>query len=79
MNVKDVDRIIADSFPLDFVDFENEYPNEAYCIRKTNNEWNVYYSERGQKTGLTKFTSESDACEYLLNKLKTGYNKTYKQ
>jgi hypothetical protein len=70
MKIKDLIRIISDSYPLDIVDFENEYPNESYCIRENNGEWEVYYSERGQKTGLTKFYSESKACEYLLDKIK---------
>lgn len=74
MEIKDLIRIIIDSYPLDKVDFENEYPNESHCIRENNGEWEVYYSERGQKTGLAKFISESAACEYLLKKIKTGYN-----
>lgn len=74
MEIKDVVRIISDSYPLDIVDFENEYPNESYCIRQKNGQWEVYYSERGQKTGLKMFDLESDACEYLLEKIKTSYN-----
>lgn len=43
-------------------------PNEKLCI--VNNEvWAVYYSERGQKTGLKEFSSEAEACEYFLRKL----------
>ena len=75
MEIKDLIRIISDSYPLDIVDFENEYPNKSYCIRQKNRQWEVYYSERGQKTDLKKFNSESDACEYLLEQIKTGYNK----
>ena len=74
MKIKDVVRIISDSYSLDIVDFEKEYPNESYCIRQNNGLWEVYYSERGQKTDLKKFDLESDACKYLLEKIKTGYN-----
>lgn len=43
------------------------FPNEAYCLNfdSYENVWQVYYSERGIKTGLTRFSSEGDACEYL--------------
>lgn len=44
-------------------------PNEALCI--TNDEkWEVYYSERGRKSGLREFQNEEDACEYFLEKVK---------
>ena len=41
------------------------FPNEAYCLIKNENGWEVYYSERGNKRGTRQFASESDACEYL--------------
>ena len=44
-------------------------PNEAFCLAKRES-WVVYYSERGQRSGLRSFETESDACEYLLSKLK---------
>ena len=53
-------NIRVDSFSL-----EGGLPNEAYCLNKTKDCWEVYYSERGRKTGLKKFTNESDACQYL--------------
>ena len=28
--------------------------------------WEVYYSERGKKSGRTTFKSESDACSYFI-------------
>ena len=65
--IKDLTRIIIDSYPLDLVDFENEYPNERYCIRMKNGKWQVYYSQKGQKTGLREFEMESDASEHLLS------------
>ncbi|HTO36202.1 MAG TPA: hypothetical protein VL021_00330 [Brumimicrobium sp.] len=44
---------------------EGGLPNEAYCLNKTKDGWEVYYSERGSKSGLRKFYSEDDACNYL--------------
>jgi len=48
-------------------------PNECYCISSEDNKWEVYYSERGKKTGLKIFNNEHDACQYfftILNKRK---------
>jgi len=43
-------------------------PNEQLCIAKEEL-WLVYYSERGRKSGLKEFQTESEACEYFLKKL----------
>lgn len=44
-------------------------PNERLCIVK-DEMWQVYYSERGKKTGKKSFETETEACEYFLNKMK---------
>ncbi|WP_273449546.1 hypothetical protein [Streptococcus ferus] len=45
-------------------------PNEKLCLTENpENKWEVYYSERGRKTGLKIFNSEEEACEYFLKKL----------
>jgi len=49
---------------------EGGFPNEAYVLNRTGNQWEVYYSERGQKSGLEIFDNENDACEYLYKDLK---------
>ncbi len=40
-------------------------PSEAYCLNRTPEGWEVYYSERGVKTDLRLFDKEEDACSYL--------------
>jgi len=45
-------------------------PNEVYCLTSENGNWIVYYSERGNRSGLTVFKNESEACIYFYNKLK---------
>jgi hypothetical protein len=42
------------------------HPSEVYVLDQCYGAWRVYYSERGQESGLVEFQSESDACEYLL-------------
>ena len=44
-------------------------PNEKLCIAKED-KWQVYYSERGRKSGLNLFETESEACEFFLKKMK---------
>ncbi|MFJ7982285.1 hypothetical protein ACIQ1D_18665 [Lysinibacillus xylanilyticus] len=44
-------------------------PNEQYCITKDGDNWEVYYSERGNKSGLKIFEDEDKACEYFYNKV----------
>lgn len=44
-------------------------PNERLCMVKASY-WQVYYSEKGLKTGLREFQTESEACEYFLEKMK---------
>lgn len=39
--------------------------DERLCLEYSNNEWHVYYSERGVKTTDKIFTSEDEACEYI--------------
>lgn len=41
-------------------------PNEAYCLEHSGGKWRVYYSERGERTGLKVFDSEEEACDYFL-------------
>ena len=45
-------------------------PNEKLClVQLSEKEWEVYYSERGKKTGIKVFSSEDEACEYFLQKM----------
>ena len=44
-------------------------PNESYCIDRDGTDWLVYYSERGLRSGLQRFNTESDACSHLLSVL----------
>lgn len=44
------------------------FPNEKLCIFKEEL-WQVYYSERGHRSGLKVFSTEEDACEYFFRKM----------
>ena len=43
--------------------------DQRVCLENTENGWNVYYSERGQKFDLEKYFNEHDACMDLLQRL----------
>lgn len=45
-------------------------PNEAYCLNEVEGKWEIYYSERGEKTGLKIFEDEESACNYFYLLLK---------
>ncbi len=47
--------------------FDKEYPNEAMCLNSRYGTWDVYYSERGEKSNLKRFASEDQACQYMYN------------
>ena len=44
--------------------------DERLCLIYANSIWQVYYSERGKKSGLKIFETETEACEYFLHKIK---------
>jgi len=63
------ERLIKEGIPKDSYCLNGGYPNDSYCLFKNNGKWEVYYSERGKKSGLKLFMSEEEACEYFYNEL----------
>ena len=55
--------------------FTSDGMGEVYRLAPGNDElgcrWDVYYSERGNQNNLRVFRSESEACEYFLNWIKS--------
>lgn len=43
---------------------DSVFPNEAFCLYQNSNNWEVYYSEKEQKSELIIFSTEV-ACQYL--------------
>ena len=58
-------KLMENSVPEDMYSLEGGLPNEAYCLNREGSLWEVYYSERGIKTGIRHFESEEQACDYL--------------
>jgi hypothetical protein len=62
-------RLIDENIPQYSYSVDTEYPNEAFCLIQKNGKWQVYYSERGHKTGLKEFFIEDEACDYFYDEL----------
>lgn len=43
--------------------------DERFYLEFANNEWRVYFSERGVKTTNVKFSSEDEACQFIYEQL----------
>ncbi|GGI12927.1 hypothetical protein [Gottfriedia solisilvae] len=63
-------KLIAENVDPSAYSLIGGLPNEAYCIGINNGIWEVYYSERGNKSSLNTFNGEQDACLYFYNWLK---------
>ena len=61
--------ICRDAYSLD-----GDSVDEAYVLEAERDDWVVYYSERGLRSGLQRFKRESDACEYLYERLARDAN-----
>ena len=48
---------------------------EGYCVRKNYFRWEVFFRERGKEYGCVGFPSESNALQYLFDKLYSLYVK----
>ena len=58
-----------EGIPESVYSLDGGHPSEALVLDERPPGWAVYYSERGQETGLTLFDSESEACAYMLEQL----------
>jgi hypothetical protein len=47
------------------------HPSEAYVLTRRGAVWRVYYSERGLETGAVDFATETEACEYFVELLRS--------
>jgi hypothetical protein len=57
--------LINANVPKDLYNLNGGLPNEAFCLNKEGEIWEVYYSERGVKSQLKQFHSEDEACNYF--------------
>jgi len=60
-------RLKKAGVPNDCYCLKGGFPIESYVLAKSNIGWEVYYSEKGLKSGKKSFITEDDACAYLYN------------
>ncbi len=71
MRIEELEQILkSEGFCEDSYSLSGGNHNERYEIDQSNGVWIVYYSERGLKSGKIEFSSESEACTYLLEILR---------
>lgn len=46
--------------------------NDSLCLENNLDNWEIYYSERGGKSGISKFDNEATVCAVMLKELKRG-------
>jgi hypothetical protein len=73
--------VAAEHVRDDAYSVEGGLPFERYVLSVVEGGWAVYYSERGERTGLRTFDTEDEACSYLFEQLvrdpttREGYGK----
>lgn len=65
-------KLFTENIPKDTYSLDGGLPNEVYCLNQNGNKWEVYYSERGQKSGGKCFKTEDEACNYFYKSLIQG-------
>lgn len=64
-----IQALLQQNLPTDVVSFEEEYPSEKFVIHFNGSDWEVYYAERGKKSGLITFATEAEACAYIFEEI----------
>ena len=59
-------RLVAEGIRADAYSLDGGDLSERLVLEDARRSWNVYYSERGQRTGERHFDSEEAACNYFL-------------
>jgi hypothetical protein len=49
--------------------------DESLILLREDRMWKVFYSERGQRLGLTAFVTEAKACEHMLQLIRSWEGK----
>jgi len=67
MTIKDLQRqLVAENIDPNAYGLDGGIKDDAYMLERADNQWSVYFSERGQRAGERYFESEDVACHYIL-------------
>ena len=74
MNINNAKKIlIKNDVPHNWYVFGGLGAGDCVGIEKNQEDWEVYYSERGKKRGVKVFLSENEACLFFLKEIAEGY------
>ena len=74
MNISDIGHEMAIlNIPSNAFSIGDPTQDESLCIREKNGHWEVFYFERGIKTGLRIFKEEHEACCNFLSTIKSWF------
>lgn len=63
-----LELLINNKIDVNLVVFDDPI-KEGYCVRKNHFRWEVFFRERGEEYACIGFPTESDALQYLFEKL----------
>ena len=69
-----INLLSARKIPTDIAIFDNTV-KDGLCLRKVYFRWEVFFRERGQEYNVIGFPTESDALQYMYEKLLYLYNR----
>lgn len=55
----------------------NSNKNHRICLEQVKNGWDVYFSDKKSKVGISHFNSENDACDFMKNEIKKLMEQLY--
>lgn len=61
--------LISEGVNPDAYSLTGEVPDECLCVLPELGGWSVFYSERGGRTGHTRFEAEDEACDFMALRL----------
>lgn len=71
MNKQSLKKLLErEGFRPDAYDLEGGLLPERLTLAEESGQWYVYYSEHGLQSSKKHFTTEDEACEYLLTQLR---------
>ena len=69
-----LNKLNKENIPTEVVNFDNPI-KDGLCIRKVYYRWEVFFRERGKEYDDIGFSNESDALQYIYEKLVSLYNR----
>lgn len=71
MKTDELKRVLdSEKFNPNVYSLDDGLPNDRLCLSEEAEKWCVYYSERGIRFDEEYFSSEEEACENLLRRLR---------